>query len=66
VIPDAQEAAESKIDRATLAVMLPHGPQIWFFKMAGDRDLVAAERERFRSFVDSLQIPDDKGANDGN
>jgi len=66
VLPDADDPGESKIDRATLAVMLSHGRQIWFFKFHGDRELVAAERGQFRSFVDSVKFADDEGADDGN
>lgn len=66
VVPDAQKPAESKIERATLAVMIPQGQRIWFFKIAGDRDLVAAERKDFRALIDSVRFSDGEGANDGN
>jgi hypothetical protein len=65
VLPDAAKEPESKIDRGTLAAMLRRGDVIWFFKITGDRDLVAAQREHFKSFVKSVRFTA-PGADDGN
>lgn len=66
VVPDSQDAAESKIERATLAVMLPQGGKIWFFKLNGDRAVVETQRKEFRAFIDSVRFPDDEGTDDVN
>jgi hypothetical protein len=39
---------------------------IWFFKMRGNRDVVAAQRDNFKSFLDSIRFASDGGAGDGN
>jgi hypothetical protein len=66
LIPDASKKAESRADEATLAAIVPVGKTIWFFKMRGDRDLVAAQRDKFRSFLESVRFASDGGAGDGN
>ena len=66
VVPDPSKPAESKIEEATLAAMAPHGDRVWFIKMRGPRELVAAQEEEFRSFLNSIRFPADGGANDGN
>jgi len=65
VLPDEADSTESQVPRATLAAMVAHGDHIWFFKITGDRKLVAAQREQFRAFVDSVRFSSDEGANDG-
>ena len=55
-VPDASKHRESKADRGTLAAMLNTGDTIWFFKMTGDRDLVAAERDQFKAFLKSVRF----------
>jgi hypothetical protein len=64
-IPDAAKAEESQAREATLAAMVPEGNRIWFFKLKGDRDLVAAEQEHFKDFLKSIRFTADRGATDG-
>ena len=65
-VPDASKQTESKADRGTLAAMLTSGDTIWFFKMTGDRDVVANERDRFKEFLKSVRFKAEGGADDGN
>jgi hypothetical protein len=65
-IPDASKPEESQIPRATLAAMVPDGERIWFFKMTGARELVAAEQQHFKDFLKSVRFTGDRGATDGN
>ena len=65
-VPDADKPQESQADRGTVAVMLKSGDTIWFFKMSGSRDLVAAQRDRFREFLKSVRFNASGGAHDGN
>lgn len=65
-IPDAAKRAESQVDRATVAAMVPHSGRIWFIKMIGSPDLVAAEQEHFKEFLKSVRFTADPGAPDGN
>jgi hypothetical protein len=64
-VPDASQPEQSQADRGTLAAMLARGEVIWFFKLTGDRDLVAAEREQFLSFLKSVRF-NAPGVNDVN
>ena len=64
-LPDPAEPQESKVERGTLAAMLTRGDVVWFFKLSGDRGLVAAERDNFVSFLKSVRFTG-SGANDGN
>lgn len=66
ILPDVDNEEESMAERATLAAMVTHGGSVWFFKLSGDRDLVAAQEENFRSFLESVQLEPDGGAGDGN
>jgi hypothetical protein len=54
-VPDAK-SNEPNADRGTLAAMATSNGVIWFFKISGDRDLVVAQREKFRSFLKSVQL----------
>jgi len=63
--PSATDATQSQIERATLAAMLTRGDTIWFFKLTGNRDLVAAQRNHFESFLKSVRFAG-PGASDGN
>jgi hypothetical protein len=50
---------ESATPRARmLAAMLPAGGQIWFFKLTGPLDAVAAQKEKFDTFIRSLKPAD--------
>ncbi len=64
-VPDADQADQSQADRATLAAMLTRGNSIWFFKLSGDRKLVAAQQAKFQSFLKSVKFTA-PGADDGN
>ena len=66
LIPDAEKPEQSQADRATLAAMVSSGDRIWFVKMTGNRELVAAQEDQFKSFLKSFRFPADGGANDGN
>jgi hypothetical protein len=66
LIPDAEKPEQSQADRATLAAMVTSGDRIWFVKMTGNRELVAAQEDQFKSFLKSFRFPADGGANDGN
>ena len=61
-IPDAAKQA----DRATLAAMLRRGDVMWFFKLTGDRALVAAQRDHFKAFLESVEFTPQGGATNGN
>jgi hypothetical protein len=65
-IPDAKEPSQSQASRGTIAAMLRRGDTIWFFKLLGDRDLVARERENFQTMLKSVRFSGDGGASDGN
>jgi hypothetical protein len=39
-----------------LAAMAPHGDQMWFFKMSGDRAVVESQRDAFAKFLDSVKF----------
>lgn len=65
-VPDTSRPEQSQADSGTLAAMFTRGDTIWFIKLTGNRDLVAAQREKFRSFLESLRFTDDGGASDGN
>ena len=46
--------------------MVPHGENIWFIKLKGDRKPVEAERKNFRSFVTSIDFDSPDGGTNGN
>jgi len=64
-MPDTNQPGESQANRGTLAAMLRRGDTIWFFKVIGDRELVAAQRQNFESFLKSVRFSDDGGASNG-
>jgi hypothetical protein len=66
LIPDPAKPAESQAKEATIAAAVPAGRMIWFFKLRGDRDLVVAQRDTFKSFLESIRFPSDDGAGNGN
>ena len=55
-IPAASKSQESKADHGTLAAMAASGDVVWFFKITGDRDLVVAHRDQFKSFLKSVRF----------
>jgi hypothetical protein len=64
-VPDRAQANQSQAQEGTLAAMVSHDNIIWFIKLKGDRDLVAAERDNFKKFLASVKFPGAGGANDG-
>jgi hypothetical protein len=65
-VPDAAKPEQSQAERGTLAAMLKSGDTIWFFKLTGSRDLVAAQRDQFKAFLKSVRFSASGGAHDGN
>jgi hypothetical protein len=65
LIPDSAKPEESQAVEATIAAAVPAEGMIWFFKMRGNRDVVAAERDNFKSFLNSIRFASDGGAGDG-
>ena len=65
-IPDASKSQEPNADRGTLAAMATGGDVVWFFKITGDRDLVVAQRDQFKSFLKSIRFTARGEANHGN
>jgi hypothetical protein len=55
-IPDASKSQEPNADHGTLAAMAASGDVVWFFKITGDRDLVVAQRDQFKSFLKSVRF----------
>ena len=55
-IPDASKSQEPNADHGTLAAMATGDDVIWFFKITGDRDLVVAQRDQFKSFLKSVRF----------
>ena len=47
--------------QAILAAVVTQGGQSWFFKMMGDRQLVADEAENFEKFLESVEFWEEKG-----
>jgi hypothetical protein len=64
-MPDASLPAESRTTDSTLAAMVVRGGTVWFFKLKGSRELVAAERDNFRAFLETVRLTPDGGAGDG-
>ena len=46
-----------------LAAMVQRGDKMWFFKMSGDRRLVADQQDNFRSLLKSVKFGDSNGDN---
>jgi hypothetical protein len=66
LIPDTEKPEQSQLKEATLAAMVRSGDRIWFVKMKGDRELVAAQRDQFETFVKSFRFAAEGGENHGN
>lgn len=64
-MPDPGQANQSQAQEGTLAAMVTHGNTIWFIKLKGDRNLVAAERDNFKKYLASVRFAGAGGANDG-
>ncbi len=46
----------SDSDDGTIAAMIKLGDSAWFLKLSGNKDLVDANREAFKSFLDTLKL----------
>ncbi len=56
-LPLAREAAaERAAPQRTLGAIIPRDQLLWFFKLSGPRDAVAAQREAFLSLIRSLHF----------
>ena len=64
-IPDAAQAGQSQANTGTLAAMAKSGDMVWFIKLTGDRSVVAAQEDAFKSFLKSLRFAAGDGATDG-
>jgi hypothetical protein len=58
VAPAAEQPPGEPTDR-TLAAIVPHGEQGWFFKITGSKDAVTAQSDAFTTFVKSVHFADD-------
>ena len=65
-IPAASKSQESNADHGTLAAMATSDDVVWFFKITGDRDLVVAQRDQFKSFLKSVRLTARDKPNHGN
>ena len=52
LIPEDKEGA-----KATIAVMIPKGPNAWFLKLTGDRGLVNRSEQVFDEFMKTVKLP---------
>lgn len=52
LLPEAEDQT-----RATIAAMIKQGPTAWFFKLTGDKSLVAESSEDFEAFLSSVKLP---------
>ena len=41
-----------------VGIIVPAGNQTWFYKLMGDEDVVAAQKDAFTKFVQSAKYPD--------
>jgi hypothetical protein len=55
LIPDVPEPTASGA-KATLGAMVTVGDRIWYFKMSGNRSLVAARQDEFKTFLKSVKF----------
>ncbi len=58
VAPAAEQPPGEPTDR-TLAAIVTHGEQGWFFKITGPKDAVAAQGDAFTTFVKSVHFTDE-------
>ncbi len=47
-------------EQRILITYVPHAGRMWFFKMTGPKDLVAAQKDAFKAFVTSVQFAGEK------
>jgi hypothetical protein len=51
------EGTGSKSGKRLVAVIVPHGANTWFYKLIGDRALVATQKDGFVNFVKNVHYP---------
>jgi hypothetical protein len=51
------EGTGSKSGKRLVAAIVPHGENTWFYKLVGDKALVATEKDGFVNFVKNVQYP---------
>ena len=51
------EGAGEKAGQRLVAVIVPHGDNTWFYKLLGEKALVAKEKDSFVNFVKTVQYP---------
>src|SRR5690606_2422245 len=50
------ELVSAESGKATTAAMVVRGDKVWFFKLTGPTNVVKAETENFRHFVNSVEF----------
>ena len=50
------QVARAEPPHRMLGAIVPRGQRDWFFKLTGDVELAAREKERFESFVKSVKF----------
>jgi hypothetical protein len=51
------EGTDAKAGQRLVAIIAPHGENTWFYKLLGDKALVAKEKDSFVNFVKTVQYP---------
>jgi hypothetical protein len=51
------EGAGDKAGQRLVAVIVPHGDNTWFYKLIGEKTIVAKEKDSFVNFVKTVQYP---------
>jgi hypothetical protein len=51
------EGTDAKAGQRLVAAIVPHGDNTWFYKLLGDKALVAKEKDSFVNFVKNVQYP---------
>ena len=51
------EGADAKAGERLVAFIAPHGDNTWFYKLLGDKAVVAKEKDSFVNFVKTVQYP---------
>ena len=51
------EGSGEKAGQRLVAVIVPHGDNTWFYKLLGEKTLVAKEKDSFVNFVKTVQYP---------
>ncbi len=51
------DGTDAKVGERLVAAIVPHGENTWFYKLLGDKALVAKEKDSFVNFVKTVQYP---------